>query len=367
MKRVLFVLPNLQVGGAERVVLTIARSLDTSRFHATLFLLKREGTYLSLVPEALALRYGIDSGRLAPNVPRVIARLARAALGADIVVGALETHSTYFAALAARAVGKPFVAWVHTDLRQYFATLGAVHAGLSRAAYRTADAIVFPSRRAAESGAAWIGLGEGVQVEVVANPFDPTGYPAAGVATEHEAIFTGPVVLGIGRLVREKGFDTLLRAHARLCAAGRHVRLAILGLGPEERALRALAAELGVAGSVHFLGFAPNPLAYLRRATVFAHAARFEGFGMVLVEALWAGVPVVATDCPGGPYEVLDGGRFGRLVPVDAPDTLAAVLGDLLESGVARAQFIERGPERARDFAVERIVPRWEALLGVLA
>jgi glycosyltransferase involved in cell wall biosynthesis len=145
------------------------------------------------------------------------------------------------------------------------------------------------------------------------------------VAPEHERFFDEPVILGVGRLAPQKDFAMLLEAFA-LVARSRHVHLVVLGEGPEREALSQQAAALGVQHKVWLPGFVSNPLAYMRRARVFALSSRNEGFPSALVEAMEAGAGLVSTDCPFGPREILDGGRFGSLVPVGNASAFAAAL-----------------------------------------
>lgn len=164
------------------------------------------------------------------------------------------------------------------------------------------------------------------------------------IAPEHEAWFEKSVILGVGRLAAQKDFATLLRAFAEL-APGRGLNLVILGKGPERKALEAQARALGIADRVFFSGFVPNPEAYLRRARVLVLSSRNEGFPGALIEALEAGAAIVSTDCPFGPREVLDGGRWGRLVPVGDAQALAmAVSKELEQADVGHAA---RRQERA--------------------
>ena len=163
----------------------------------------------------------------------------------------------------------------------------------------------------------------------------------------------GPTVVAVGRLVAAKGFDVLIRALA-LVRTTVAANLVILGEGPERANLEALIKSLGLENSVRLPGYQRNTLPIVKRADVFAMSSRWEGFGNVLVEALYTGVPVVATDCPHGPREILDGGRFGTLVPVDDPVAMAA--------GIRRALNGEEQIDRdARDewlgqFTVENAV-----------
>jgi glycosyltransferase involved in cell wall biosynthesis len=187
--------------------------------------------------------------------------------------------------------------------------------------------------------------------EPVAHPWLAAGQP--------------PVVLSVGRLGAAKDLETLVRAFARLCRR-RPARLVVLGSERRPRktekrvaALRALAAELGVADHVDFVGYADNPFAWMARAGVLAVSSRNEGFCNVIAEALACGCPVVSTDCPSGPAEILDGGRYGRLVPVGDDVALA----EALAATLAEPRDPERLRARGALFGIENAVRCYERLL----
>jgi glycosyltransferase involved in cell wall biosynthesis len=140
-----------------------------------------------------------------------------------------------------------------------------------------------------------------------------------------------PVVLAMGRLVEQKDFATLIQAFAE-AAEQSLARLIILGEGPLRPKLETLVRRLNMADRIALPGFTENALAYLSRSRLFVLSSRFEGFGNVVAEALACGTPVVSTDCPHGPAEILDHGRYGTLVPVgDAPALAKAILSSLGE------------------------------------
>ena len=167
-----------------------------------------------------------------------------------------------------------------------------------------------------------------------------------------------PLIVSIGRLHRQKDFPTLLIAFSRL-VQHRPARLLVLGKGPLLHELLALARELGISGHVDFPGFVENPYAYLARARLFVLSSRHEGIGNVLIEAMACGCPVVSTDCPYGPDEILEGGRWGELVPVGDPVALAAAMVRAMESPHRR----EALRDRASFFSSKRAVSRYEELL----
>jgi glycosyltransferase involved in cell wall biosynthesis len=131
-----------------------------------------------------------------------------------------------------------------------------------------------------------------------------------------------PVVLAVGRLTDQKAFDVLIQAFS-LVRKNRTARLLILGEGEDRPALQSLIERLGLEEDVSLMGFVQNPYPYVSQSSVFVLPSRWEGLPTVLIEALYLGAPVIATDCPGGSREILKDGQYGKLIPVDAPVDLA--------------------------------------------
>jgi glycosyltransferase involved in cell wall biosynthesis len=148
----------------------------------------------------------------------------------------------------------------------------------------------------------------------------------------------------VGRLTVHKGYDVLIEAVRRMVEESRDVELLVVGDGPRRSDLERQASSLG--GRVKFLGEIRRPGRTLLGSDVFVHPARREGFGIAILEAMAAGLPVVATSCPGGPKDLLDGGRFGVLVPPDDVSALTAALSNLQEDAEMRARLIEVGRTR---------------------
>ncbi len=166
------------------------------------------------------------------------------------------------------------------------------------------------------------------------------------------------MIVSVGRLDRLKGFDNLLRAFA-IVRQKQVTRLIILGEGEERSALQLLASELKVSDTVDMPGFVDHPERFMSRAAVFALSSRSEGLGVVLIEALACGIPVVSTDCPTGPREILGDSAYGILVPVDDPSALAAaILAKLSDAGDRQSLR-----ERAMEFSEEAAVQKYLALI----
>jgi glycosyltransferase involved in cell wall biosynthesis len=170
-------------------------------------------------------------------------------------------------------------------------------------------------------------------------------------------------VLAAGRLVPAKGFESLLRAFASL--RGRDCALVILGEGPLRPRLEALASSLSIADDVALPGFDANPLRWMSRCSAFALSSEFEGLPGVLIQAMACGAPVVATDCPFGPAEIVADGRDGFLVPVGDEGALAGALGRALSlEPEARRRLGEAARASAERFRLDRILPLYEAAIS---
>lgn len=185
------------------------------------------------------------------------------------------------------------------------------------------------------------------------NPMLNSGHQDGAIAPEHETVFEKPVILGVGRLVKLKNFAQLIEAFATRANA-HDANLLILGEGPERDPLTELIKSHGLETRVFLPGWTPHPGAYMRRAHTVAVTSRFEGFGLVCVEALAAGAGVVSVDCPHGPREILDHGRYGRLVEPNDREALASAIAEELEKPArSREDIIAERQEWLKQFAPE--------------
>lgn len=187
--------------------------------------------------------------------------------------------------------------------------------------------------------------------------YNPVEMDFAGAAAGAGDLATRrPAILAVGRLSREKGMDDLVRAFARVARPDAH--LTLLGDGPDRAALTALIGELGLGGRVEIVGWHEDPTAYYRAARLVVVPSRTEAFGMVVVEALAHGLPIVSTTC-GGPAEILAGGRFGQLVGIGDVAAMAAAIETALDRPGDPAERIRR----AEAFSAEIGIAGWSALI----
>ncbi|TCM20834.1 glycosyltransferase involved in cell wall biosynthesis [Novosphingobium sp. PhB165] len=197
--------------------------------------------------------------------------------------------------------------------------------------YPRADTIVAVSKGTALDLAKVIDIDPGT-ITCIYNPIVSDGLIESGQAPVDHPWFRDPdvpIVMGVGRLEHQKDFGTLITAFAKVRKQMR-CRLIILGDGSERPMLTDLVNRLGLSEDVSMPGFAPNPHAYTAKASLFVLSSRFESLANVVIEAMALGTPVIATDCPSGPAEALDHGRFGKLVNVEDPDMLADAMLDVL-------------------------------------
>ncbi len=327
--RAAFFLPSLDGGGAERVMIHIARGFAERGVAVDLVLAQAKGPYLAQVPAAARI-VDLRARRVLTSLPALI-RYLRSERPQVLV--SISSHGNIVALWARTAAHVPTRAFVTvhnivSEAAQHpFATRARVLPYLQRLCYPWADGIVAVSTGVAQDISHTTGIPLD-RIHVVSNPVvTPELLERAREAPGHPWFGPGacPVILGVGRLSWEKDFATLVRAYA-LVRAQRAARLVILGEGPERPHLEALVRKLDGPADVDLPGFVPNPYAFMAHCAVFALSSATEGLPTALIEALAAGAPVVATDCRSGPREILQDGRFGRLVPVGNVAALAQAI-----------------------------------------
>ena len=361
---VALLLPSLGGGGMERVVLNLARGMQEDGVSAELVVGWPEGPLLSTVPPEMAVTV-LGHRRMAAALPALARYLRRREPYA--LVSSLDYANVV--SLLARRVSRSrtrVVCTLHKPISVATAdsTLLRERLLLKRAVrmtYPRADAIVAVSSGIADDLASTVNVPRN-EISVIGNPVISDGLLALSWApVSHPWFKTGapPVILAVGRLTRQKDYPTMLRAFRRL-HQDVDARLMILGEGEDRAELEKLALALGVAEHTAFPGFVQNPYAYMRRSAVFAMSSIYEGLPTVMIEALACGVSVVSTDCPHGPREILDGGRYGRLVSVGDDVALSRALLDAL-----RSKATKLGELRAAEYSVAAATVAYRQLLGV--
>lgn len=364
--KALFILPNLDPGGAERMTVRLLGDLTTRGIEPTLFLLKQEGLFLSEVPANVRMIGALEAdGRVHRNSPLIVRRLLKCARNADVVVGALKLKPTYFAYLCGKMLNKPVIGWVRTSMGKHLQLLSRWHRILTQLIYPRLERVVLLSQGAADSLQAVVSLPP-ERVAIIPSYLDWQSLQtktAEAIPDWAPRILVKPTIVTVGSLVNAKGLNILTRAHARLQTSGLDHNLLILGEGPLRTELEALTRSLNVQSSVFMPGFVWNPYPIMRAAPIFVLASRYEGFPLVLLEALGVGAAVLATDCSGGSAEILENGKYGLLVAPDDDGALAHAISRLLADPLLSNKLRLAGPVRARMFTPENSLSRWEHLL----
>ena len=350
-------------GGAERVMAILANELSQRGIAVDLLLVRAIGPYLDTLSPSVHV-VNLPASRIAASaIP--LARYLRQARP-DCLLSTL-TSANLIALLAHRLARSP----ARLVLREASTLSAATRNGprlkdralpfLAKLAYPLADQIIAVSRGAANDLQSTLGIPKG-KLAVIYNPIlDRNLLDLAAGSIPHPWLGASdqPLVLGAGRLTRAKNFPLLLRAFARLRTEV-PARLILLGEGEEREALTSLSHRLAIEPFVAMPGFADNPFAYMSRASVFALSSSWEGLPGVLIQAMACGCPVVSTDCPHGPREILDSGRFGRLVPMDDPEALYQGMAAAL-----RGELQPADPDWMTQFSIEHVTQQFLQVLGV--
>lgn len=351
-------------GGVGKMRVHLINEIARRGHRVELLIADRDSPYMDLVSPAIRI-VPVGTSNAVTGIPAVALYLLRARPRVMLSQRVRVNVLTLRAHALARAQTRMFVT-VNTNMTRELEALRPGkrerHLALMQRYFPRNDGVIAVSRGVADDLAQLLGWPSG-RIAVAPNPVvTPTLAQQATVPIDHPWFAPGapPLVLGMGRLEPQKDFPTLLRAFARLRAT-RDCRLMILGEGKLRTELEHLAGELGIRGEVAFPGFMSNPYAYLARAALFVLSSRWEGSPNSLTEALALGTPLVSTDCPDGPREILENGRHGALVPVGDVEALAAAMAQTLQHPPERARLVQA----AQRYTLERSASAYIAALGL--
>jgi glycosyltransferase involved in cell wall biosynthesis len=362
--RIALLVPTLEIGGVERVFANLACGLVHCGAEVDL-VVGRAGGEMKTVLEKEVQLFDLQSDRMIQSVGRLASYL-RARRPEAIVAG--MTHCTA-AAVLARGIARckaRIIATEHNTMSRIVAnTSGLKYRWMplwSRWTLNSADAIVAVSSGVADDASTQTGIPRR-RFRVIYNPvIGDTLRSAAAAALDHPWFRPDepPVILSVGRLDKQKDYPMLVRAFhlvRRRCSA----RLMILGDGPDRSRIEEAINDLQLTSDISLPGFDPNPYRFMSRSAVFALSSQWEGFGVALVEALALGVPVIATDCPHGPAEILCNGKLGALVPVGDHEAMSQALLAALDNPVR-----EDCSTHLQQFSVETVALNYLSLINTL-
>lgn len=353
---VAFYLPSLACGGIERMTLNLLPPLRALGFNPFL-VVRLAGGELWNEAQAVSRVICLET----ESRGRAVGRLARVIRETRPSVLISSGRSNLIALWASRLAntGAKVVFREHASLSPSLDPLSGILDPMRLPYFlfgRFAHGFVAPSAGVAAHMARACNVPRAA-ITVIPNPAVRVDHASLAAAPVDHPFFAAggpPVFLGVGRLVAIKEFETLISAFA-LVRRRREARLAFVGDGPMRAALEARCNALGIGRDVVFLGYRDNPIAYMKRAAALVLASAHEGFGNVLVEALAAGTPVISTDCPSGPSDILENGRYGTLVPMRDAEAMASAMARIAEARPAT----DAGQIHAQCFRADSIAQRY--------
>lgn len=330
--KIAILLPSLRAGGAERIRLVIAREFVSAGHQVEFVLMKADGELLGKATRSYSvIDLRVDQFR---NLLWPLVRYFKKSKP-DYVLAAMWPL-TFFAPLANRLSGinSNVLVSEHVCLSCQYREEGLLHRAIMRLSmamgYRMANARVGVSKGVIDD-ISRLSLSPSTTFECIYNPLAYRLSESAGAVHDANRLWgvpRGARILSVGELKGQKNHRLLIRAFAKL--NNPDSSLIIVGEGDERAALEQLVREIGVDQRVRLVGFRQDPIPFYSTADLFALSSDYEGFGNVIVEALACGVPVVSTDCPSGPSEILENGKWGKLVPVGDLSALANAMDDSL-------------------------------------
>ncbi len=363
--------PNLNGGGAERAALNLARSFTKRGIRVDFVLIAREGAYVDQVPDTI--RIFDFGGRKLLISPHYLWRYLEQEKP-DVLISILNEPSIFVVWLQAFAklfspqaviASLPIVINVQNNVSteakfaQNFKT--KVMPLLAKWFFPWAAAIVPVSEGVGED---LIRLGISPdKIQVIHNPVvTPALLEQSKAPVDHPWFAPGqpPVIVAVGRLELQKDYPTLFQAFA-IARKSREIRLLVLGEGVLRLQLEKHIEEMGLQEDIRLEGFVSNPFAYVARSDLFVLSSIFEGLPTVLIEAMAVGTPVVATDCPSGPREILQGGHYGPLVQMSDPQELADAMLKRLEMP-RQTDFLK---QRANKYSLDASVNAYSKLCNL--
>ncbi len=350
----------MATGGAERVLSILANSWAGRGWQVTLVTTHDEGNE-SFYPldHAVNLRpvllSHIAHGGIRDNIRRVAAlRKIIREESPDLVVSFLN-FTNVLTLLACGGLDVPVIVSERLDPRVH--PLSKSWNMLRRWLYPRAVVLVNQTEAAADWFRGWMGD----KVHIIANPVIEPQFRDGSA----ELTLPPSSLIAMGRLHRQKGFDTLLRAMVIVHNSAPHIQLTVLGEGPLRLDLETLRDDLGLREVVDFPGRVKHPHDVLKQADLFILSSVTEGFPNVLCEAMAVGLPVVSTDCPSGPGEIVEPGENGILIPVGDPEGMAEAILTLMKDEATRKKMGESAGRVVQRFSLDVVLRAWDDVFRI--
>lgn len=357
-KKLLIIIPTLNGGGAERVVLTLLKNFDREKFELYLMVINLEGSYINEVPEDVKV---IDLGlkRVRYAIIKLMQKINE--IEPECILSTLNYLNVILIAI------KPFLRkhpkiivreanTISKELKNFSKMRRIIFKTMYSYFYPRADIVIAQSEGMKSDLINYLKISEN-KIRLINNPIDVNQVKLKSI---NENPFDNSLfnIVSCGRLCYQKGFDILISAFKIVTDHYPQTQLTILGEGPLKSELVELSRKNRLDKNIHFVGFKENPYPYYRYSNLFVLSSRWEGFPNVLLEALASGAVVLSTECQSGPKEILGDNEFGYLVPTDNIDKLAEGIMNILSG---RSEIILNNT-RALKYDVKNIVEQYQSL-----
>ncbi|MGL5902332.1 MAG: glycosyltransferase [Cetobacterium sp.] len=370
MKKILFMIDSLEGGGAEKVLLDILKKLDKDKYLIDIFLLKKQGVYLEEALKYVKTIEGFSPKNIKFDNIFILKKLNSLFMKIrgklflngyinkikndyDVEIAFLEGKTTQW--LGNRRNNAKKIAWVHIDLEKR----RILDSNIERKAYSRIDNVICVSKDSKRSVLKLYPELES-KTKVIYNPIPKLDIREK--VNEEIIINKKLTLVTVGRLVEQKGYDILLKAHKKLIDEGLDYNLQILGEGGLRSEFEKYILENKLSDHTELLGFKRNPYPYIKAADLFVVSSRFEGFSLVLAEAIVLEKAVISTKCV-GPLEILDNGKYGELVEHEDVDSLVNTMRKLILDKQKREEYQKLAKERSSFFDDKKIMREIEELL----
>lgn len=370
MIKLMVVIHSLRGGGSERVLINLLKGLNRKEFSITLALYERVFDYP--MPENVEVRildiyaskniFKLTKGFIAKILQ--LCRLVRE-IKPNVVFSLLSSTNVtvILAKLLSRIHCRVIISeHTHPSVNLKNEMYGGITKHFMKYLYPKADRIVAVSEGIKEDLMKNFTIPE-KKITVIYNPVDLKEIEMRlQENVDHPWFHNGvPIIVSVGRLTKQKGYPYLIRAFF-LVRRSLPCKLFIIGEGEDKDRLIEMVSTLGIEPDIEFLGFQENPFKYMARSSIFVLSSLYEGFGNVIVEAMALGLPVISTDCPSGPSEIIDDKKNGILVPVQNEHVLAQAIFEMLTDSRLRENLRKGGKLKANVFALEKITKDYRRL-----
>jgi len=353
MKKVAIILPSLKFGGAERVSLNLAKALKNRGYIVDILIMRHTGEFIAEAERNFGV-IDLDC-RKTYKLPYKLLKYTLINKP-DVII------SNFWKLNLCACIAKAFyqsvklILWEHSPPSKTPTSPIWLYCPTASLLYRMSNSIVVVSEGVgADLIRSTIGLAN--KVIKIYNPVAPPS--DAELRSKNKRFDDSILIISVGRLDPQKNPTLLIEAFARVSSNNEKVKLLVIGDGILREELEILSNKLGVSERVRFAGFVSNPYSYLADSDIFVLTSNYEGLPTVIIEALYCGLPIVSTDCPSGPRELLDNGKYGSLVEVNNIEQLVVAI----EQGLSKTKSAHSALYAAANFSPEIVVGKFIELM----